>query len=115
MEAIELITKEQLFKPNQREVSGFGGSYENGCRDMIIAGVNWCIDNPEKAKHLSYGKLTNVYGICVPNNEYAEELDKIVTKAADGCTGAMHQACIAHILWISAHSIDEYIKEMIEN
>lgn len=109
-----MITREDLYKPGCAEISGFGGGYELCCRDMVVTGVNWCLENPEKAEHLSYKGFKNVFGLCMSNSPEAEELDKVLMEACEGSTGAQHQACISHIMWINAHTTDEYAAKMLE-
>ena len=29
------------YDPNMKEISGFGGSYESGCRAMVLAGLEF--------------------------------------------------------------------------
>lgn len=108
-----MTTKDEIFPPGCREISGFGGGYEDTCRNMVVAGVNWCLANPEKAKQLSVKQYKNIYGICEVEGDAAKEFDDVLMDAAKhDCTGAMHQACVNHIFWIFAHSVKEYVEQM---
>ena len=35
------------FTPDMREISGFGGGYEQTCRNMLIAAVEWLDAHPD--------------------------------------------------------------------
>jgi len=94
------------------EVSGFHGGYERTCRAMVSAGCQWWSGHPD-ADPQFYG-FENVYGIVVEDNEDAKTLSKVIEDAAMGdCTGAMHQACIGHIMaWRRLGSWLAYQREM---
>ncbi len=99
------------FIEDMGEISGFGGGYEQGCRDMLRAGLEWCDANP--AKNPEFSGYENIYGIINENNDDAKELSGVVSKTCkDGCTGAMHQAVIETILWVKKNGWDKYVKEM---
>ena len=109
-----MVEMEDLFHPGCREISGFGGGYEDACRKMVVAGLNWMLANPEKAKNLKVIQYTNIYGICDVEGDGQKELDSVMMEACNhDCTGAMHQACINHLFWAFAHSPEEYAQEMI--
>ena len=102
---------ERQFVEGMQEISGFGGSYEEACRKMVLAGLNWWDEHPEAEP--KFKSNSNIYGILLEDNEDAKALSDAVVAAVDGdCTGAMHQATISHILWIHGHSWEEYVQEM---
>lgn len=93
------------------EISGFGGGYEDACRAMLLAGLDWLDENPEvNPQHHGF---KGVYGLTVSDNIDGENLEKAMAAAsAEGCTGAMMQACLSHVYWVQAHSWDEYCAEL---
>jgi hypothetical protein len=90
------------------EISGFGGGYEQACRDMLLAGMKWLDDHPEADPQ--FRGCEGVYGILTEDSKDAEELSKAVTAVCDGCSGAMHQAVCSHLVWIKSNSWDEYVR-----
>lgn len=98
------------FEEGMFEIGGFGGTYEQSCRKMVAAGMEWFDEHPEAAPR--FEGYEAVYGVIYETNEDAKELSKAVIAAADDCTGAMHQATIGHILHIHGVGWDTYVGEM---
>jgi D-serine dehydratase len=105
------------FIPEMGEISGFGGTYETGCRVMVKAGLEWFDKNP--GANPQFHSYKNIYGIIDEDNKAAEELVKAMTDAVDkafpgsgGVTGAMVQATVSTVLWIKTHSWQEYVQKM---
>lgn len=95
------------------EISGFGGGYEQMCRDMLKAGLEWLDEQPESDP--CFKGYKNIEGVKYQeNNDDAKELSKAVVAVTDDCTVAMHQAVIENIMWIRAHSWQEYVEAMVE-
>lgn len=104
------MSDERVYTDDMGEISGFGGSYEKACRDMVLAGVKW-FDGHPRANPRFHG-FEGVYGIIAEDNEDAKALSKAMVDAAGGdCTGAMHQATVSHVLWIRKHSWKEYVEK----
>ena len=95
------------------EISGFGGKYEQACRDMVISGLRWWDEHPEA--NPVYSKLENVYGMIHEDNEDAKQLTKAIVSGCDDCTGAMHQAVVEHIMAIRANGWEWYVRAMSES
>lgn len=95
------------------EISGFGGGYEETCRKMVLAGLDWLEAHPNAdPKFRSY---ENVTGLCMEDNDDAKALSDVVIAASDNeATGAMHHACINHILFIKAKGWKAYVEAMKE-
>jgi hypothetical protein len=105
-----LMSKYQ-FTPEMREISGFGGGYEEACRKMVQAGLEWFDANTEADPQ--FHSYKNVYGVIWEDNEFAKELSRVVVDASGGdCTGAMHQAAISHILFVRKNGWEKYVEEM---
>lgn len=98
------------FTEEMNEISGFGGGYEQACRDMLKAGLEWFDEHPDADPQFHGYK--DVYGLILEDNKDAKKLSKAVTETVEDCTGAMHQAVITAILWIKAHSWEEYVVNM---
>ena len=92
------------------EISGFGGDYEQTCRNMVVAGLEWLDSNPNSDPQFHGYK--SIYGVITEDNEDAKKLSDAVVNASGGdCTGAMHQATISRILWIRKNGWDKYCDE----
>ena len=99
------------FTDDMAEISGFGGGYEDTCRRMVVAGLEWLGAHPDADPQFHGYK--NVYGLCMEDNEDAKALTKAMTAPPNNdCTGAMHQATVSHALWIHRHSWQEYVDYM---
>lgn len=106
------------------EISGFGGSYEAGCRAMVLAGIQWIDEHPE-ADPLFHG-FRGVYGIVMEDNDDAKALTKAimdapvtmddgsVTRAGEEATGAMHQAAVGNVLAYKRLGWEQYRRQRIE-
>jgi hypothetical protein len=102
-----------VYTSEMGEISGFGGGYEDTCRNMVVAGLVWMDDHPKADPQFKGYK--DVYGILDEDNDEAKELTKAVVCAAlDDCTGAMHQSTISHILFINKNGWDKYKEDMIK-
>jgi hypothetical protein len=99
------------FTENMGEISGFGGGYEEACRAMLKAGLEWCDANPTADPQFRGGQ--GVYGMLEEDNEDAKALSKALLDGAGGdCTGAMHQAVFRHIMFIRQHGWNKYVEGM---
>ncbi len=89
------------------EISGFGGGYEATCQNMLNAGVQWLLANPEK--NPNFKEYENIYGLTCDENEDMKELQDILLKASgDDCTRAMMQCVSSRLLFIKANNWDKY-------
>ena len=93
------------------EISGLGGSYEEACRKMVIAGLEW-FDNNKEADPKFHG-FKNVFGLIIEDNEEAEKLTKHMNEACNGeATGGMMQCCLDHVKYAKHNGWDKYIEAM---
>lgn len=92
-----------------REISGMGGGYEAECRLMLKQGMKWIEAHPD-AKPMYHG-FKGIYGIIKEDNEDAKALSNAACEGRD-VTGAMHQAVISHIIFISKNGWPKYVEEM---
>ena len=95
------------------EISGFGGSYEAGCQDMLEAGVNWLEANKETIQKgsIKISGLKGVIGYVHPESDLAEEMSKTIIEACPDCTGAMHHAVMVRLLDIAKIGWDAYCEK----
>lgn len=100
------------FVENMAEISGFGGGYEQGCRDMVVAGLEWLDERP--GADPQFHGYKNVYGIIMEDNQDAKDLTAAMIAVCDGCTGAMHQATVSHVLWIRKHGWEKYVQDSVK-
>lgn len=98
---------------NIADISGFGKThpYEKACQSMLQKGWDW-LQNRSNVKLKAY-TYQGVYGILTPDSNEAKELSEVISTAVDGgCTGAMHQAVMQHLMYINKNGIDKWIKEI---
>jgi hypothetical protein len=99
------------FSDDMDEISGMGGDYEEACRLMVVAGVDW-MERHEDADPKFY-EYEGVTGIIGENNEDATELVEHMLHAlpdnGDNATGAMVHVTVAHVIWISKNGWDAYV------
>ena len=99
------------WQPGMKEISGFGGGYEDCCRNMVKAGMLWLDAHPNADPH--FRGYQNVYGILNEDNADAKGLSEAVVQGAEGdCTGAMHQATVSACLYIKKFGWAKYVSEM---
>jgi len=92
------------------EISGFGGGYENACRNMVYAGLLWLEERP----HADLRAMTyrNVYGLLNAESEDAKALEKAVLSACPDCSGAMHHVTMSACLYIAKNGWAKYVEGM---
>lgn len=101
--------QEYVFTEDMAEISGFGGGYEDTCRQMVVLGLNWLKEHPTAEPQFSGYK--GIYGIIHDDNQDAKDLLKAMTDGVD-CTGAMVQATVGHVMAIhSRSSWDWYVED----
>jgi len=101
-----------VFTDDMDEISGFGGGYEQTCRNMLAAGLEWFDDHPDADPQ--FHGFRGIQGLIVEDNDDAKSLSAAV-EAGDGgtgCTGAMHQAVIRSCLFIRSDGWERYCDEM---
>lgn len=106
------------------EISGFGGSYERGCRAMVLAGIAWVDEHPDANPR--YRGLKDVFGLAIEDNADAQALDKAIMDArttmddgrevrcGDEATGAMHHAAIQHVFAYKRLGWEQYRQELVD-
>lgn len=105
-------TNKYAFTPLMGEISGFGGGYEQACRDMLKAGMLWLDAHPEANPKFSGYK--GVYGLINEENDDAKALSAALLEAAPDCSGAMHHAVTMHCMAIKTHGWAYYVAKMSE-
>ena len=101
------------YTENCGEISGFGGGYENACRKMVIAGMEWL--DKHKEANPTFDQFVNVFGMTDNENDDMKAMQKHMNKAIDNeASGAMMQACTNHILHAKEVGWETYISEMEE-
>ena len=106
---------EYQFTKEMREISGFGGGYEDCCRRMIVAGAQWCDSNPD-AK-LTYKEFKNITGLTTDESPDMKKMQEAMNNATGefGATGAMMQAAMSHVMFVRKNGWAKYVEEMIES
>lgn len=121
--------------PDMGEISGFGGSYEAGCRAMVKAGVEfWEAQDAAHARgereqfDPHYQGLDGVFGLLTDDNADAKALDRAMmdtpfvddrtgettTIGKYGATGAMHQAAVGHVMAFRRLGAEKYCATLRE-
>lgn len=100
--------------PDMGEISGFGGAYEDACQDMLEAGATWLAERVKKdvQTQLALHNHSEIYGVLTAASDDAKALEDVVVAAADGCTGAMHQAVMMRLGFIASNGWDAYCSEV---
>jgi hypothetical protein len=94
-----------------REISGFGGGYEEACRNMVIRGMEWFDENPSASP--KFKQYQNVFGIINEENPEAKSLtDTMLEVVGCDCTGAMMQASVNHVMYAAKNGWEKYMEEM---
>jgi hypothetical protein len=91
------------------DISGFGGSYEAGCQQMLLNGMKFLNEHPNFDFRV-YKSSPQVFGLCIGEGETAEALDKAVCAGVDP-SGAMHHAVISHLAYIQKHGYDGWLAQ----
>lgn len=113
---------ERQWTEDMGEISGFGGSYEDGCRAMVLAGIKFIDEHPE-ITDFNFKGFKGVFGLVQVNNVGATLLEEAImnaqvmmngklVKCGDECTGAMHHAAINHCLFYKTHGWEEYCRQL---
>ena len=100
------------YTPKCREISGFGGSYEAACRQMVIAGMEWFDKYPQASP--KFHQYSNITGIVVADDPDAKSLETALMEAVGDCSGAMMQAAVNHCLFAAKNGWEVYIAKMEE-
>ena len=104
------------FTDAMQEISGFGGSYELGRREMVTAGAEWLDDHPNADP--KFHGYKGIYGLIDEDNQDAKDLVTFMVSAADkkfpngGVTGAMLQATVSHVMFIKKNGWQQYVFQM---
>ncbi|KKM61294.1 hypothetical protein LCGC14_1533190 [marine sediment metagenome] len=90
---------ERAWTDDMGEISGFGGSYEESCRAMVLAGIEWLEEHPDASV-----RFQEIDVISAETDEAKQFLDCLVETAESlgaGPAGAMvnfttYRAMTAH-------------------
>ena len=92
------------------EISGFGGSYEDTCQQMLHNGVSFLAER--SSADVQVLEIPNVYGVVNLEGDDAKALEAAVMDGIKDCTGAMHHAVMSRLAWINKNGWDKYVKEL---
>lgn len=97
------------------DISGFGGSYEQGLQLMIWTGVEFLQKNGIKS--FNSKQFTNIIGIADNQGEIGKAFDKAILDCVKeyGATGAMHQFATNHARYISEHGYKDWFERIREH
>jgi len=99
------------FTPEMIEISGFGGSYEQACRNMLKAALDWMDTHPDSNPR--FRVVVGVPGLIFDENKDALLLEQVIEAASGGdCTGVMSQIIMCSSIWIAQNGWDKYVAAM---
>lgn len=102
---------EYKYTDDMREISGFGGAYEEACRQMVIAGMQWFDLNPKAS--VSFKEYENVTGLTFDETDDCKALQKHMNAAiGDSASGAMMHYCLSHVLGAQKIGWEEYQRKL---
>lgn len=98
------------FTPDMREISGFGGMVELGCRAMLKAGLRWLVEHPQaNPKFRGFAEFAGEH--YTEDNDDAVALSRAIMQACPGCRG-MQFTIIYDCLWIRRAGWEAYVDVM---
>ena len=92
--------------PEMHEISGFGGNYEQACREMVVAGLTWLDEHPTADP-----KYAGQPGVKRDNADAIALSDAILAPVPD-CSGAMHGAVTNVCLYVHKNGWAKYVEAM---
>ena len=95
------------FKDWMREISVFGGSYEEACRTMVLRCVNWFDEHPNEKANLSTFKSVNDI-----EKEYPQVIEEVCHDIEP--SGDMFNTSMAHAFFIVTNDWDFYVSKMTD-
>ncbi len=113
MKSIEEAKAEYPWQESMGEISGFGGGYEDACRNMLYSGIAW-LDNQDPKPDLKGSEYKHVFGIFNADSEDAKALEEAVLEGEPGCSGAMHHAVMNACFYIAKNGWNKYVEAMTE-
>ena len=87
--------------PAMGEISGFGGDYEQACRQMLYAGLAWLESHP--------GEVGGT------DSERGKLLEREIVTVCPDCSGAMFGATFSAVRFIASNGWEEYARRMTRN
>jgi hypothetical protein len=96
------------------EISGFGGEYEESCRQMVTAGLKWLERNDGPATEFSMGD--NVFARIDEEAEATDELRTHMASAVDmDPSPSMLHLCVKHTLYAHEIGFEAYVTRLGDN
>ena len=111
MKSIEETRAKYPWEPGMGQISGFGGGYEDACRNMLYSGLAW-LDDQDPEPNLKGSTYTNVFGIFNAESKDAKALEDAVVAGQPDCSGAMHHACMNACFFIAKNGWVKYVEAM---
>jgi hypothetical protein len=112
MKTIDEMKAEYPWQEAMGEMSGFGGGYEDACRNMLYSGLAW-LDNQDPSPDLKGSEYKGVTGIFNVESPDAKALEDAVLEGEPGCSGAMHHAAMSACFYIAKNGWNKYVEAMI--
>ena len=98
------------------EISGFGGGYEETCRNMLYGALAYLDEHC--ATHEKKKQTVKLFFDQLRSDSPTQEhpLEKAIMDACkDDCTGAMHGAVVSHLQCIINNGWDKWAAKMVEH
>ena len=97
--------------PEMGEISGFGGTYEQTCQDMLENGMKWLVANPDS--DVKAQEYPNIFGLASVSGEDGDSLENAILDGITNATGVMHHAVLNRLVWIKNNGWDKYVEELV--
>jgi len=96
------------------EISGFGGEYEESCRQMVTAGLKWLEQNEGPSTEFSTGD--NVFAQIDEEADATDELRTHMVSAVDmDPSPSMLHLCLKHTLYANEIGWEGHVTQLENN
>ena len=100
--------------PEMGEISGFGGGYEETCRNMLYGALAY-LDEHCTTQEEKINAVAKLVDDLRDRNYKNNGIEKAIMKACENdCTGAMHNAAVSHLMFLTKNGYEKYKNELIE-
>lgn len=94
---------QRKYTEDMKEISGFGGVYEQECRKMVLGLLDWIDANPDEEAF-----ILSEQGVFKPS----PELDAKLLQISPNCSEAMAVAAFRHVSYIQENGWPAYVRKM---
>jgi hypothetical protein len=93
-----------------RKMFCYGQVYEDACRRMVIAGMEWLDEHPDA--DIKIDTYNRIFDMTVPMADDIKKLEDVMSASAEcGNAGNVIQDTVNHVLYARKIGWDAYIRE----